>query len=417
MNKSVEKFKEYLREKVEESKKVVQSAYLKKARNYYSNNKIPLEITRQIVTNEVIKEYEENGYIKEKSINYELFQLLNIPEKQWKNTVTKFVKFDQLSEVLLNSDLNVREMFDVVIYMIWKNVKHCSEHARSLDYEEIKKLKMPSMTEEEFRNFILGKDFVRFLNARNEELNEEELKLKQDINKILQNSNKQSASMIAQRMIKRHYFNKEVLKETDIKIVYRAFKILGVSSKLCESFQFLLEKELKNQNKKTENNIVIKKDKEKEKMSQKEYDQIFRKIEKYYDIQNQRVIRPLTLDETIYIVSLMFKINIKESEIKKCVQTINKEGLEAYKNSLTYFNAYYEKMLNCSDNPEISKALQTISEYLQEMYVTDSESYLFWKEAIDKELQIIKPILNKNAQYELNEGRKLLLKQDNVSED
>ena len=216
--------------------------------------------------------------------------------------------------------------------------------------------------------------------------------------------------------IKNHYFDKKSsFIQEDIEITIEQYKLLGVSEILCNYFQSILTNDLEHRSKNLTNistkKIVEEKTETKKIVSNREYKKIFKEIEEYYNIQDQRAIKPLKLQEIIYLISLMYKIAIPEKEIKKFIQTIYATGYEAYNDTLAKFYDYYPKMIYYRENEEIRLALDTISSYLKEIEeITNTtkknEESIFWEDGIKEEFNKVLPQLNKNYNYELEEGRK-----------
>lgn len=123
-----------------------------------------------------------------------------------------------------------------------------------------------------------------------------------------------------------------------------------------------------------------------------------------YNIDEQRVIRPLTLSEIVFLVKKMHRINISQKEIIKFILNVNKEGLEAYKNSRYKFQDYYPKIVEYASKETIT----LLNSYLNEMMVKQSYAdYSFWKENMEKIFKEGLLEVRDVYQYELNEGMKI----------
>ena len=140
-------------------------------------------------------------------------------------------------------------------------------------------------------------------------------------------------------------------------------------------------------------------------MNQKESKRLYREIMAFYDIDAQKVLCPLTLSEIILLVQKMFQTNISQKEIIKFILNINKEGLEAYKNSREKLEAYYPKIIKYASEETVS----LLNSYLQEMMVKPQsyEDYSFWKENMEIELKKGLLEIRDVYEYELNEGMNL----------
>ena len=208
--------------------------------------------------------------------------------------------------------------------------------------------------------------------------------------------------MVAHRMIKKHYFeNKDNFSEKDMSFILQAFKTLRFYPQMCDAFSVLLKKNIKIE--KEEKKVVPKKNMKI--MNQKESKRLYREIMAFYDIDAQKVLCPLTLSEIILLVQKMFQTNISQKEIIKFILNINKEGLEAYKNSREKLEAYYPKIIKYASEETVS----LLNSYLQEMMVKPQsyEDYSFWKENMEIELKKGLLEIRDVYEYELNEGMNL----------
>jgi hypothetical protein len=124
-----------------------------------------------------------------------------------------------------------------------------------------------------------------------------------------------------------------------------------------------------------------------------------------YNIDLEKAITPLNLNEIIYLVSLMYKLNVSEAKIKTAIKKIYKSYSANYENPLAEFNAYYEKMVCLSENEDIRAALSYIKELIQEMLMSDSKSYIEWKDELKNTMAEVKPILSLNIDFELEQGK------------
>lgn len=150
-------------------------------------------------------------------------------------------------------------------------------------------------------------------------------------------------------------------------------------------------------------------------VSQKEYKQIFREIERMYNFEENTPNIPLTLEEVVYLISLMYKVNIEEKEIQKSIKNIYKRDLYAYKNQMQEVREYYPKMIYLQDREEINSALEKMVQIGEElMKKSNAEDYFFWKKMFLETFESVRFILKENYEFELEEGRKrnLIFKED-----
>ncbi len=363
----------------------------------------------------LIQKYKINENIEKKYMIIEdLLKIMNF------NPETKsiyFVEFNYLWNFLDKFNFSNKERMIVVNYLLEKDVEILDRRPLIIDQNHLEQLNLSPKIQKQFLNYICSSNFnIEILFLPEEQLTSSEKLFKSILEDYIEMDCVVDPKVTALEVVKRHFLDKGELNEKDVKITTKAFEILNIPKEYCEYFKAVKLNEIEKQKRKKINNSLNNKsntrphvvtNKVNNQLSKKEYNHIFREIMSLYDIQEQKVIKPLKLEEIIYLISLMYKINISKNEIMKCIKVINKEALNAYKNPLSKFIDYYNKMLFYSDNEEIKKSLNAIVEYMQELYIPqDQESYGFWKNAIADEMENITPVLNKYYEYELVEGNK-----------
>ncbi len=310
-----------------------------------------------------------------------------------------FTRFDIFSRLLKESTLNYKDKLKVFEYFMEKVLNRLStDHMNIAINEDL--VKKSNIDEVDFLNFLKHEPVKEEKNERDKEYIE--LLNKYNI------TTEKAKIIIGCFSIKSHFLNKRnSFNETDLKITLMAFEVLNISQSLIVKVQGTLIKELQERSKEEKSREPVKVKKEqKKKLSQKEYNHKFHRVLEKYDIQQQTVIKPLVLDEIVELISLLYELNVDEKEIIKCIQTINKYDLAAYKNPIAEFNDYYEKMMLCSKDPNIRESQQNIKDYLQEIFIpSDNSSYLFWKQAIAEEMKQAHVTLKENYQYELEKAK------------
>lgn len=408
MNKSIKKLSDYISDYRKNICHMIYDKYLTEARSLVVNNEsISLEKAKSLALRSV-----KNKYANDERIDYIFFldifkDVLQYTEQEWKENLVIFSEFNMLSKFLLQSPLNVKESLNIVLYLLDKEIFNQNEFI--IDFSDHN---VEEMTYEEFVYYKIYEKYNELLNYEDEKLSEQELQIKRYL--LVKKGEKESFKrvIIEAYRIKYYYFDKiDTFNETDLERIIASFERLGIEPGLCQAFAHLLNKKVQKRKDKEikffEGKIEVKKD---NKLSSKEYNKIFKEIESYYDIQNHRIVKFLTLKEIIYLVSLLYKINVDENEIKKCIQVLSRCDSTAYENPIVYFSEYYEKMVFYSDNNELRKSLESILEYSQELFMPQSDDdYRFWKEAIGEEMKFAKHIIRNEYQYELEKGRKLNL--------
>ena len=408
MNKAQEKFISYLNEYYEDVRQSVQEYYEQICFEFESKNKI------EDVVNQKFKDDPRMEYM---TCVEEILKILTTSTEEWKKFKVCFVKFSDLSHLLLNSNLNKKEMHAIIELIIERNIEIFQNNQFSISCKDMRTLETKKMTMDEYYEFLYANEYLDLIITNDESLTPEEIDLKRKISYSLVGIKRDNEMKEIHEKIKNHCFDKRnSFTQEDMEVTIKQYKLLGVSDTLCICFQSLLTKDLERRNKNlakiSTKRIVEEKQEVKKTISNREYKKIFKQIEEYYNIQNQRAIKPLKLQEIIYLISLMYKIDIPEKEIKKCIQTIYATGYEAYNDTLVKFYDYYPKMVYYSENEDIKLALDTIVSYLKEIEeITNNtkikEDYAFWEGEIKEEFNKVFPELNKDYNYELEEGRKI----------
>lgn len=398
MPKAIQQFNDFLTEFIDNIYTEMHSNTIE----YLKNNPNKTDKNKDII-DQIIERYKDSEILKLYSAMMRIQKILN--ESPAENI--PFTEFDIFSKLLEESNLNYKGKLKMFEYFIDKALKGLSKNSITIFIgEDIFEELDTDMDREDFRDFLNHGHSKERSTKKEEEYTEilSEYILEKD----------HERSTIACSNIKSHFLDKRnSFNETDLKITLMAFEVLNISPRLIAEVNKMLSDEIKERGKEKKSNkpLIVKKE-QKRMLSQKEYDQKFRHVQtELYDIQQQRVIKPLVLDEIVELISLLYELNVKENEIIKCIQTINKDGLSAYNNPIIEFNDYYEKMMYCSNQSDIKSSLQNIKDYLQEMFIpTDNDSYLFWKRAIADEIEQVRTILNRDYQYELEKGKEKIKK-------
>ncbi len=287
-----------------------------------------------------------------------------------------------------------KEQLEIILYFIKKNLEH---HILDQDKQNFKRSIWKS-----FYSHLSEKEFEKLYDV---EMKKDSEKRDLYFRKVLLKSEKnwylKKNVSIAHRMLKKYYFDKkENFSEKDLSFVVKSFAVLGLDSTMCDAFKVLLKKKIKAR--KEEKEGVSKR--KITPLNQKETKKLYREIMEMYNIDDQRVIRPLTLSEIILLVEKMKKMNVNQKEIIKFICNVNKEGLEAYKNSRVKLSEYYPKLVLYARNETVNYLNDCIKEMLT---MQNCEDYSFWKKNMEETLNKALLEVQKVYEYEFNEGMKL----------
>lgn len=319
-----------------------------------------------------------------------------------------YLDFIFLSFLLKKSDLSVKEHLEVIMYIVEKNLKSDIINTKRQHFVvnrmELKEEFFAKLSTAKFYKFMDSLDLTSVYMLPDRCLTADVVYLKKAIKEHLRKHKDDNIMLLAaHRYIKEHYLDKkDTYNEKDVKFVKVGLKTLGVQTDICKTIEYLLTKNIPKRVVKEE--VVVNKEisitKEKKK-NLKEENSLYREIKLYYDIEEEKALKPLTLDEIIYVVSLFFKVDISILKIKQYIKDMYRLSFDA-ENSLGMFNLLYAKMLFYCDNEEIKKAIDAIQSYLGELFVVSEDDYEFYKSAIGEEMKDAYKFLSQNYDYELD---------------
>jgi hypothetical protein len=415
MNKSVIKFSQFLDEYLNDISVFIYQKYYNNLKN---SKKAPGDIPKTTLDLNELNVYSEEfrefncqhcqDELTEFSISKEIKENLDMKTDAWKEINYLFDKFNKLSYLLYKSDLSMKERLDVIMYFVDKNYEQLNNESTHylVSADDVKEIALKYMSRHRYNELVLNKSFTSILNKDDEELTEEELNFRDEIIKRAEGKQSSKELMIACKAIYRHYRLKEDnLSDKDIEIIYKSLLILNIDENICDSIKGYLTEKKKKQDSKNITFIPEKKEEKVNTLSVKEQNKIYREIMSMYNIDLERAVKPLNLDEIIYLVSLMYKLKISETKIRTAIKNIYKSYSVSYENPLAEFNAYYEKMVYLNENEDIKAALSYIKELIQEMLMSDSKSYIEWKDELKNTMASVKPILSLNIDFELEQGK------------
>ena len=143
-------------------------------------------------------------------------------------------------------------------------------------------------------------------------------------------------------------------------------------------------------------------------LKQKNVNQTLREISKYYDVDSKTLKETLSMNQIIYVLSLMYSINME----KDSVDAFLRSAMREFKNMHPYaiYNQAYDKFAFLGENDtEIREHLEMIEYILSDtsIFICDDEEYVETKALIEEELNEIMRLSNGNFAYEEESAKKL----------
>lgn len=319
--------------------------------------------------------------------------------------------FDHLSIYLLTSQLKGIEalniLMDFVSLNINKGLLKQPKDAVILDplIAQEKGLDLKTLSKLSLDGKLNG-----LLNASDSELSDEDSKLKF----ILLESVKESMQskgfrqfLSCHQTLKDSYLNKvDSYSKEDIDKIIESLDGLDVCLPLCQKIRATLNRGLSKRVKKDSmKSYVVKKSQssgESKYISDTEYKQIKKEIAKYCDTYKMEAKKNLTEEERLYCAHLLLKIGTDSGLVKAFFdRTEEQPNLE---NPIGFYNHTYDKFKFYEQKCDFQHSLNNIQEYLQEIFITNSEDYQFWKNEIRNELETMIPRVPKSYEYEIKKA-------------
>ena len=369
-----------------------------------------------------------------------IYVLQDLLEKLKSGLTVQLVEFDVLRTIFEYINLNPNMQISTFIFFVNNNAKFYRTEKRSACMPNIKELinhKYTHITIEEVASIIVEKRLEEFFRDENPSnpLGQKELmdhfyatctdytdiqetceKLDTIFNKNVSDLTEEDYDKIVELMTKlsfdslAHRILRQLKKEQhQAKPTSELEKIIGINSydilnkrEIISNAKIEIPKKESAKTKKTPEEI-------KPKFSQKEINHVYYEINKLYDLDNFKARNTLSLDEIIYILSLMYSIEMDESIITRFLSS----SMNQYKknNAFTIYYQGYDKFKYLSEeNPEVKEHLDMIEYILSDtsIFLCDDETYKSTKELVSEELKEIMPLINDNYTYEIEEAKKLL---------
>ena len=197
---------------------------------------------------EVDKELLESERRKRKVlIISDILRILKINPSNWDMCGEVFIEFDLLSELMLETKLNMKEQADVIEYFISKNLASGVTKVES-NYFDIRKLsnfEFENITYEQAKLY-LKTDGYRKLSEKENKTEQEKMILNELENFIDQNTEKHDDITRIHKIIEEEYLNhKENLTEANITSYIEQLKKLNLSEEVANSLRIFLMKKIK----------------------------------------------------------------------------------------------------------------------------------------------------------------------------
>lgn len=338
-----------------------------------------------------------------------ILKIFRAPREDWKNLSEVFVDFDVLSDVFKDINLNARELIYLVMMIFERNIDVgiLNPQTNVFDGQKLSKHKYSSFDDGIMDSFIHSTSFRTLLHADEENLTEEELRQREELENATElYSVDGSFYQEKHQIIKDCYFDKiDSFDENDVEkiiIVLLAFKMdLDLASKIRS---ILLTQVEKRRNKASREPVISDEPKHKQVenkiMPKKEYNVLLREINKYFDYNNMVSIRFLSTSEMIELTQLLIKIGCDTDKINKILKSVTKYNLQEEKSCVSRFANLYSRYSYYSTIPQVCASLETMKQIVEEMFICGDTEYLQWKEMLEAEMSSVEQLISGNFEFE-----------------
>ncbi len=203
-------------------------------------------------------------------------------------------------------------------------------------------------------------------------------------------------------------------------LAHRVIRQMKREAASSENISNADEKSISELSSSSEEKPVSEKRKEKKnKISQKEKRHVYHEIDKLYDLENLKAKTYLSLDEIIYLLSLMYSIEMDENIITKFLESV----MHPYQkgNPIAIYYQTKEKFARLGkETPEIKEHQEMIEYILHDfndikglnIFMCSDEEYYELKSLIAEEIDALMRLADGNYTYEIEKAKSLLKKNE-----
>lgn len=331
---------------------------------------------------EVDKELLESERRKRKVlIISDILRILKINPSNWDMCGEVFIEFDLLSELMLETKLNMKEQADVIEYFIFKNLASGVTKVES-NYFDIRKLsnfEFENITYEQAKLY-LKTDGYRKLSEKENKTEQEKMILNELENFIDQNTEKHDDITRIHKIIEEEYLNhKENLTEANITSYIEQLKKLNLSEEVANSLRIFLMKKIKKE-KPTLQLKTIKNLKKDVILSKKQYYELESKLKEMLDLDTMTFKREIYSDELQNLFQIMIQLKYDKETIYEVARKYEK--MNQQKNAIVLYLEVIDQLRDYISEEEV----HNLEEIFQETFICNSEDYIEWKNMLKENL-------------------------------
>lgn len=331
------------------------------------------EIDKNLLENEI--------KICKHSLISNVLRILQIDPSNWDMCGEIFVEFDLLSELLIETKLNMKEQAEIIEYLISKNLAAGVANAK-VDYFDIRKL-----NDFEFKNITYqqAEEFLKTDGYRR--LSEKEKKTELETNAFIelqnfinQNMEQRNDITTIHKTIEEDYFNhKDSLTEENITSYIDQLKKLKLSDEVATSLRIFLMKKIKKE-KPTLQLKTIKNLKKDVILSKKQYYELESRLKEMLDLDTMTFKREIYSDELQNLFQIMIQLKYDKETIYEVARKYEK--MNQQKNAIVLYLEVIDQLRDYISEEEV----HNLEEIFQETFICNSEDYIEWKNMLKENL-------------------------------
>lgn len=327
---------------------------------------------------------------------------LEIPREEWERDSKVFTDFDMLSKYLILSNLSTKDRLNVIILFIEKNISTgiIDEDTKYLNPKLLKSYNLKKFNKSRLDEILYNGEINLLLQQDDSKLNSNEIKKKYELLSVLGKDYISSNIIKNNILVKKHYIDIEGnCTEYDIDKLINALLGLGVDESICKDIKNMLKKDLDNSIAKSSRKMT----KEVGIISDYSNDrEIKKELRNYFDFYRMEAIKPLSLKDRIYCVSLLVKLN---ADMEKIIKFLRISECDYNKqNPIVLYNQLYEKLKYYEEKYNLSNELNELEQYFSEIFIADTDDYEFWKSSIEENLNRVLKLIPRTYEYELDKA-------------
>lgn len=331
---------------------------------------------------EVNKELLESERRKRKVlIILDILRILKINPSNWDMCGEVFIEFDLLSELMLETKLNMKEQADVIEYFISKNLASGVTKVES-NYFDIRKLsnfEFENITYEQAKLY-LKTDGYRKLSEKENKTEQEKMILNELENFIDQNTEKHDDITRIHKIIEEEYLNhKENLTEANVTSYIEQLKKLNLSEEVANSLKLFLMKKIKK-----EKPIMRLKPmetlKEEPTLSKKQYYELESRLKEVLDLDTMEFKKQVSNTELKELFDIMIQLKYDKEIIYKVARKYEK--MNQQKNAIVLYLEMVDQLRDYVDE----ETIHNLEEIFNETFICSREDYIEWKNILKENL-------------------------------